>query len=104
MPRGAAYFFGGPCNTEGHYIDYRADPPRTLVCKGTTYYYIPGSRGGLAYGTATYRDNYNVSLHVRGERDVFQAFRRLMGTLTHRVAGERRRMDGARHRIKRAVR
>jgi hypothetical protein len=97
--------FGGPCDGQARYLTYEREPPDTLTCRGATYHFFPGhSRGALVYATQAYIDQYNVSTAVRGQRDVFRAWHRFMTTLGRNVVGERRRIIGARHRIRRAVR
>jgi hypothetical protein len=104
MPQARIYFLGGPCDGQGATITYQDKPPRSVVCRGTTYTLNVNSRGALTYVTAEYQASYNASKQVAGQRDVFRAWHRLMHVLAHRTTGERRRVVHARHRIRRAVR
>jgi hypothetical protein len=97
-------FFGGPCNNQQRNITFNGDPPRTLTCRGTEYFMAASARGFLNYFTASELGRHDPKAEVHGQRDVFKAWHRLMSTLHHRVGGEQKRIEGARQRIRRAVR
>lgn len=104
MPGGPAYLLGGPCNGTVRVIDYQHEPPIELKCKGETYHHYPDSRGGLVYVTADWTGHSDHAERVRGQRDVLAAWDRLMRVAGKTLPGEVRRINGARHRIRRAVR
>jgi hypothetical protein len=99
-----AFFFGGPCNGQQRNITFDGDVPQRLTCRGTEYFWAAGARGLLNYYTAAELGRHDPKAEVRGQRDVFMAWHRLMTTLHKRVGGERQRIEGARQRIRRAVR
>lgn len=105
MPTSFVYYKGGPCDNDLGEIKYDENLPKTTVCKGTTYHLFPeyGSTTPV-YATQAWIDGFNAKNHVHGQRDVFRAWHRLHHVMGHRTRGERNRIVGARHRIKRAVR
>ena len=104
MPRSVVYFAGGPCDKQTLWLNYPDKPPARLPCRGTMYELYPAGSGALVYATPQWIANYNAPEATRGQRDVFRAWHRLMHGLARRTVGERRRVIGARQRIRRAVR
>lgn len=99
------YLKGGPCDNDLRELSYDGVLPPLYQCKGVTYHLFPEYGGSTpVYATKAYADAFNAKSHVRGQRDVFQAWARLHHVMGHRTRGERNRIIGARHRIKRAVR
>jgi hypothetical protein len=96
--------FGAPCDGKAYVIQYANTPPITQTCKGETYHLYPSGTPDLHYVTEQWTRDNPVKSTIAGQRDVFQAFHRLMHTLGHRNVGERARVIRARQRIKRAVR
>jgi hypothetical protein len=104
VPTYTALLIGGPCAFSNVKVTASGkSPPATTRCKGVTYYLSPSrSENVLVYTTQDQRSVAEGG-HIRGQRDVFAAFRALVGALHKTVPGELRRVDGARRRIRRAV-
>jgi hypothetical protein len=105
MPLYSILFRDGPCRGESRTNRYDL-PPDTLACGGRDYHLdLHNSEGSiLVYVLAGGPHDDTTPEQVRGRRDVFQAFRRVMHIATHSVGGELRRVQRSRQRIRRAVR
>jgi hypothetical protein len=105
VPTYTAHLSGGPCASKVVKVSAPGlSPPAQIICKGTTYQYSPERSENVLVYTAPDQRGAGEGGHVRGQRDVFVAFRALVSALTKTVPGELRRVDGARRRIRRAVR
>jgi hypothetical protein len=98
-------YLGGPCNGKvGE--DTRSKPLKVVHCGGSAYNLDPLRSDGrfLVYTAEGSRYDGPSAAEVHGRRDVFRAFHYLMRVATHSVAGELRRVQHSRQRIRKAVR
>lgn len=100
------FYVGGPCNGHHDEWDGLGAPPLTTVCRGADYEVSVefSDRGRLVY---VLKGSHLLDVQpeeVRGRRDVFVAFRRLMHGLAHDVPKDMGRVARASKRIRRAVR
>jgi hypothetical protein len=99
----------GPCNNRRRKWDFQEQagpPPQTSRCGGRDYVVsLAMSDGGQwVYVLEGGRLDRMESAEVRGRRDVFVAFRRLMRALAHGTPKELGRVVRAGKRARRAVR
>lgn len=104
MPPYQVLFWDGPCAKQVKTIEFPFKPPISLQCGGATYERgTPASASVQTYVVVGGKFNPSAA-EIRGQRDVFQAWHRLMSTLENSQKRRVRRLRAASHRIRRAVR
>lgn len=97
-------FLGGPCNGKRGTITTAGNPPSHVTCRGSGYTLAPAWSAERAVYTYTDSPPHTTATFVRGQRDVFAAWRHLMHVYRHGGDRELAAIRRARHRIRRAVR
>jgi hypothetical protein len=104
VPIATALFVDGPCRLQKRRITFDVQPPQTLVCGGTTYTY--SAHQGIEYLNYVVQGGQNDSgaTGIKGQQEVFQAWRRLHFVWNHVTREQLLRTRRASQRVRRAVR
>jgi hypothetical protein len=102
--KATALFVDGPCRLQKRTLTFDVQPPEFLTCQGTRYTY--SANQGIEYLNYVVKGGANDtgSQGIRGEGDVFRAWRNLHYALNTTTRKRVLRVRAAGARIRRAVR